>query len=49
MSRQAQDREDLLREATALLERAELRVDGCDDPLIVGFVVPREHITRKLY
>ncbi len=37
MSRQAQDREDLLREATALLERAELRVDGCDDPLIVGF------------
>ena len=30
------DREDLLREATALVERAELQVNGWDAPVVVG-------------
>ena len=37
MSRRESDREDVLREATALVERAELSVAGFDDPVIVGF------------
>ena len=37
MARQQSDREDLLREATALVERAELKVAGFDEPIIVGF------------
>jgi hypothetical protein len=32
-----QDREDLLREATALVARAELVVDGYREPVVVGF------------
>lgn len=32
-----QDREDLLREATGLVERVELKVDGWNDPIVVGF------------
>lgn len=31
------DRENLLREATALVERAELNVPGFDEPIVVGF------------
>ena len=31
------DREDLLREATALVERAELNAAAFDDPVVVGF------------
>jgi hypothetical protein len=37
MAQQEQDREDLLREATALVERVELRVEGFAEPVIVGF------------
>jgi len=37
MSRRESDREDLLREATALVERAELSVAGFDEPVVVGF------------
>src|SRR5439155_6767228 len=37
MSRHELDREDLLREATALVERAELNVAGFDAPIVVGF------------
>jgi hypothetical protein len=37
MSRRESDREDLLREATALVERAELAVVGWDEPVVVGF------------
>jgi hypothetical protein len=37
MAREQHDREDLLREATALVERVELRVEGFDDAIIVGF------------
>ena len=37
MSRQESDREDLLREATALVERAEITVPGFDEPIVVGF------------
>src|SRR5688572_1333710 len=37
MSLRETDREDLLREATALVERAELRVPGFEEPVIVGF------------
>lgn len=37
MSRQETDREDLLREATALVERAELMVADWSEPLVVGF------------
>ena len=37
MARQESDREDLLREATALVERAELRLAGQPEPITVGF------------
>ena len=37
MARHESDREDLLREATALVERAELKVAGFEDPIVVGF------------
>lgn len=37
MARQEQDREDLLREATALVERAELDVPGLPENIVVGF------------
>jgi hypothetical protein len=37
MSRSESDREDLLREATALVERAELRVSGELEPIVAGF------------
>jgi hypothetical protein len=37
MARTEHDREDLLREATALVERAELQIPGCGDPIVVGF------------
>lgn len=37
MSRTQSDREDLLREATALVERAGLQVAGNDEPVVVGF------------
>ncbi len=37
MSRLERDREDLLREATALVERAEIRLGDFDEAVIVGF------------
>lgn len=37
MAREESDREDILREATALVERAELRIDGVAEPLVFGF------------
>jgi hypothetical protein len=37
MSRRESDREDLLREATALVERAEIRIPGENEPIVVGF------------
>ncbi len=37
MARQERDREDILREATALVERAELRVAGFHDDIVIGF------------
>jgi hypothetical protein len=37
MARESADREDLLREATALIERVELQVAGLDEPVVVGF------------
>ena len=37
MARQESDREDLLREATALVERAELAVASEQEPVTVGF------------
>jgi hypothetical protein len=37
MARQQSDREDLLREATALRQRAELALPGSDEPLTFGF------------
>ena len=37
MNRRESDREDLLREATALVERAELQVPGFAEPVVVGF------------
>ena len=37
MARDERDREDLLREATALVERAELSIEGRDEPIVVGF------------
>jgi len=37
MRRTEHDREDLLREATALIERAELTLPGCELPVVVGF------------
>jgi hypothetical protein len=37
MSRQQHDREDLLREATALVDRVSLRLSGHDEEIVVGF------------
>jgi hypothetical protein len=37
MARERQDREELLAEATALVERAELMVEGESQPVIAGF------------
>ena len=37
MSRRESDREDLLREATALVQRAELSIPGYTEPVVVGF------------
>lgn len=37
MARSESDREDLLREATALVERAELQIPGEPEPVTVGF------------
>lgn len=37
MAREEQDREDLLREATALVERVELLVAGSEEPIVAGF------------
>lgn len=37
MARHDQDRENLLKEATALVERASLRLEGQDEEIIVGF------------
>ena len=37
MSRYEADREDILREATALMERAELTIPGLDESLVAGF------------
>jgi hypothetical protein len=37
MAHRESDREDLLREATALVERAELRIPAEPEPIIVGF------------
>jgi hypothetical protein len=37
MARRESDREDQLREATALVERAELTIEGDDEPIVVGF------------
>ncbi|MGH7137351.1 MAG: hypothetical protein ACREHD_16530 [Pirellulales bacterium] len=37
MARDEQDREDLLAEATALVERAELQCESAAEPVVVGF------------
>lgn len=37
MAREEAPREDLLREAVALVRRAELRVEGFSEPVVVGF------------
>lgn len=37
MARQEHEREDLLREAVALVERAELRVAGWSETVVIGF------------
>jgi hypothetical protein len=37
MARREQDREDLLAEATALVERAALQLPAYDEPVVVGF------------
>ena len=37
MARPESDREDILREATALLERAELLIPGESEPVVIGF------------
>ncbi len=37
MARETHDREDLLREATALVERIELRVASEEAPVVIGF------------
>jgi hypothetical protein len=37
MSRQEHEREDLLREATALVERIELSIPGHSEPIFIGF------------
>jgi hypothetical protein len=37
MVREEQDREDLMREATALVQRIELRLNRVSEPVVVGF------------
>ena len=37
MARSESDGEDLMREATALVERAELRLAGAAEPIVIGF------------
>lgn len=37
MARHEADREDLLREATALVDRVELFVPGMEEPVVIGF------------
>ena len=37
MARHESDREDILREATALVERAELLIPGESEPVVIGF------------
>ena len=37
MARKEQAREDILREATALIERIEVELPGYSDPIVVGF------------
>ena len=37
MARHEEDREDLLAEATALVERAELVVEGAAESVVIGF------------
>jgi hypothetical protein len=37
MARIERDREDILREATAMVERAELAIDGFAEPIVIGF------------
>ena len=37
MARLEQDREDILREAVALVERIELRLPGYEQPVVIGF------------
>lgn len=37
MARQESDREDVMREATALVDRAELIVPGVAEPVVIGF------------
>ena len=37
MAREEDDREDLLREATGLVDRVEILADFCGDPIFVGF------------
>src|SRR5687767_10093010 len=37
MARRESDREDLLREATALVERAEVSIRGHEEPIVAGF------------
>ena len=37
MAREEEAREDLLREATALVARVELREEGIDEPIVAGF------------
>ena len=37
MPRHESEREDILREATALVERAELTIPGFNEPIVVGF------------
>src|SRR4051794_11841558 len=37
MARHESDREDLLREATALVERVELTMAGSEEPIVIGF------------
>jgi hypothetical protein len=37
MARYEQDREDILREATALVERVELSIPDCTEPIVAGF------------
>jgi hypothetical protein len=37
MARQEDDREDLLREATGLVDRVEIVADFCGEPIVIGF------------